>query len=233
METASRRILCPDGKMLCKSISYPLPRFSACRVSVTAVPGRRTALPRPSRTHRSSSTYSISPLIRGNNLRLPKPAGCCSPDTRAFVQPSPLCAARPRVRLRKGRSRFRTGMCSFTVWTGRLPFTPFQPAFVARTGDASRTCCDLHRQCRCPLPARTDSDRNTQTGIHNRTPDTDGYTVRLDFRRTRLRLCPTLHSQTSGPGGSPRRWAGSSRKVRLETSLPRDRDDLPVTRTST
>ena len=70
-----------------------------------------------------------------------------------------------------------------------------------------------------------------RTGIRNRTPDTDGYAVRLDFRRTRLRLCTTPHSQTSGPGGSPRRWAGSSRKVRLETSLPRDSDDLSVTQT--
>lgn len=114
--------------MLCKSISYPPPPDSdAYRVSVSAVPGRSTALPRPSRTHRRPSTHSSVPLIRGSNLRLPEhPAGRCSPDTRAFVQPSASRVASP---VAGGSRASGTGI---SIFTARPNVYPFQRTFISR-----------------------------------------------------------------------------------------------------
>ena len=147
--------------MLCKSISYPPPPDSdAYRVSVSAVPGRSTALPRPSRTHRRPSTHSSVPLIRGSNLRLPEhPAGRCSPDTRAFVQPLTPRVASPVA----GGSRAPgTGICIFTA---RPNVYPFQRAFISRApaalplqlsiGDAGsgRRPVSIRTGCRTGPPA--------------------------------------------------------------------------------
>ena len=207
--------------MLCKSTSYPPPPpdFFCYRVSVSAVPGRRTALPRPSRTHRRSSTYSMTPLIRGSNSRLPEPlAGRCPPDTRALAQPSAPRAAGP---VADGPLPLPSRDAQIYGLTGRLPLlTPFsRPS--SRGPAALHACCDFAPAMPAPTgPPRFGPEYATGRRRLRRS---------ARFPADTLAALPQHPSQSAGPGGSPRRWAGSSRKVRLETSFSWDRDDLPVT----
>ena len=213
--------------MLCKSTSYPPPpRFSAYRVSVSAVPGRRTALPRPSRTCRRPSTYSMTPLIRGSNLRLPEPpAGRCPPDTRAFAQPPTPRAAGP---VADGPRTLLNRDVQLYGLTERLPlFTPFsRPS--SRAPATLLLAAILPRRCRLRTD-RPDTDRNTQ-------PDAGRGRLRRSARfpvdTDTLAALPHHPPQTAGPGGSLRRWAESSRKVRLELpSRGTGMTCLPVTQT--
>ena len=201
-------------KMLCKSMNYPSPprpSSSACRVSVSAVPGCRTALPRPSRTCRRSSMYSMTPLIRGSNLRLPEPpAGRCPPDTRAFAQPPTPRAAGP---IADGPRTLPNRDVQLYGLTGRLPlFTPFsRPS--SRAPAALLLAAILHRRCRLRTD-RPDTDRNTQ-------PDAGrGRLRRLDFRwtRTRLRFCPTTLRRP--PVQAVRHGGGQGRAARAVSKLP-------------
>ena len=183
--------------MLCRSISYPPPPDSdAYRVSVPAVPGRRTALPRPDKTHRRSSTPPMTPLIRGSNLRLPEPAGRCSPDTRAFAQPSTPRASGP---VADGTPALPNPYLQLYGLTQHLRLAAAGPQRAHRPHFCLRLSIGETGPCSDP----TDSDRM---------PDAP---VRLGLRRTPLRFhsialrgLPARRFTTAG--------AGSSRKARLE-----------------
>lgn len=199
-------------KMLCKSTNYPPPpifcisgkRFGRTRTQDGAAPTKQDLPPFLDVSHdaphpgqqSSSSGTSRGPLPAGYErfcaaLDVTRPGSDC---VWAAHAPEPGCAA-----LRLDRTFF--------------PFSFFQPAFVARTSRAS-ACCDFAPA----TPAPTGPPRcGPEYTIRNRTPDADGYAVRLDFRWTRLRLCPTTLRRP--PVQAVRHGGGQGRAARSVSNL--------------
>ena len=158
----------------------------------------------------------MTPLIRGSNPRLPEPlAGRCPPDTRALAQPSAPRAAGP---VADGPRTLPNRDVQIYGITGRLPLlTPFSRPSSRAPAHQRRNASRLLRIC--TGDAGSCRTAPIRTGIRDRTPDAGGCAVRLDFLRIpadTLTALPYHPSQTAGPGGSSRRWAGSSHEVRLE-----------------